>query len=319
MRTVRPWLGASAGAVLTVVALVIPYIDAPIAADASFRTETLVMLAVSWNMMAGAGLVSLGHSAFWGLGSYVTILVANDAHLPFGLTLVPALLAGGIAGAGLALLTGRLRGIYFAIATLASSEALRVLASMLPDITGGYNGLYLDSTLFPGPRVISVAATLGAVLAALTAWGVARSRYAYGLRAMRNNEPAAQMLGIAPIRFRVGIVSISGALASLAGAISAWHGGYLDPGVAFDLQTTIDAQIAPILGGIYTLAGPIVGAIATILMDEATRAALGGVVGASLMLFGVLLVAVVLCLPQGIVGALTRPRRGRLRRRRLTP
>lgn len=303
------------GIALTLAALAVPFLDAPITQDAGFRAAALVMLAVSWNMMAGAGLVSLGHSAFWGLGSYVAVLFANGLHIPFLLSLVPAVILGALFGAGLALLTGRLRGIYFAIATLASSEALRVGASMLDGITGGYNGLYLDSTLFPGPRVLSVTATLGAVLAVLTAWVVARSRYAYGLRAMRDNEPAAEMLGIAPIRFRVGIVAISGALASLAGGISAWHGGYLDPGVAFDLQTTINAQIAPILGGIYTLAGPVLGGVATVALDEATRALLGGVVGASLMLFGVMLVIVVLLMPQGIYGLLTGASRRRRRAR----
>lgn len=311
MRRGPSWQVPAVGVVLALAALSLPFLHAPLAADAAFRGATLVMIAISWNMMAGAGLVSLGHSAFWGLGSYVAVLVANDLHVPFVLSLAPALLAGGLFGAGLAFLTGRLRGIYFAIATLAASEALRVLASMLPDVTGGYNGLYLDTSLFPGPVVLSIAATLGAVLAALVAWAVARSRYAFGLRAMRDNESAVQMLGIAPIRFRVGVVAVSGALASLAGAINAWHGGYLDPGVAFDLQTTINAQIAPILGGIYTLAGPVVGAIATIVLDEATRALLGGIVGASLMLFGVLLVAIVICLPQGLVGALSGRRRTR--------
>lgn len=304
-------VGMRTGIVLTLVAPAIAFLNAPTTTDAAFRAAMLVMLAASWNLMAGAGLVSLGHSALWGLGSYVSVLCANDAHVPFSLSLLPAMIAGGVAGAGMALLTGRLRGIYFAIATLASSEALRVMAWMLADITGGYNGLYLDSSLFPGAKALSVTATLCAVLAALTAWGISRSRYAFGLRAMRDNESAAQMLGINPVRFRVGIVTVSGAMASLAGTINAWHGGYLDPGVGFDLQTTINAQIAPILGGIYTLPGPIVGAVATIVLDQVTRALLGGLVGASLMLFGVLLVAVVLLLPQGIVGLLTKRRRVR--------
>ena len=312
MTATRSFPTVGMGAALALVAVVIPFLHAPNLIDATFRAAALVMIAVSWNMMAGAGLVSLGHSAFWGLGSYVAVLCANHFHIPFALSLVPAVFAGGLAGGGLALLTGRLRGIYFAIATLAFSEALRVMAAMLAGVTGGYNGLYLDSTLFPGPRTIDVGASLGAIAAVLVAWGVSRSRYAYGLRAMRDNEAASQMLGVAPIRFRFGIVALSGAIASLAGAINVWHGGYLDPGVAFDLQTTIDAQIAPILGGIYTLAGPIVGALATIGMEEATRTLLGGIVGASLLIYGLALIVAVLCLPQGIVGLL----RQQLRRRR---
>jgi branched-chain amino acid transport system permease protein len=297
--------GVAAGAV----ALAIPFLGMPFLADIDFRVCALAMVAVSWNMMAGAGLVSLGQSAFWGLGSYVAILCANDFAAPFAVSLLPALAAGALLGAGLARITGRLRGIYFAISTLATSEGLRVLATMLPDLTGGGNGLYLDSTLFPGNTAISLAAPCGAILAALIAWAISRSRYAFALRAMRNNEAASQMLGVAPIRFRMAVMTVAGAIASLAGAINAWHGGYLDPGVAFDLKTTIDAQIAPILGGVYTLPGPIIGAVATIGFEELTRALFGGLVGISLLVFGIVLVVVVLFLPQGIFGLLLRTRR----------
>lgn len=292
-----------------IAALVIPFLGMPLLTDIDFRICALAMIAISWNMMAGAGLVSLGHSAFWGLGSYAAILSANDLGAPFVVSLVPAVVAGGLLGAGLARMTGRLRGIYFAISTLATSEGLRVLATMLPDLTGGGNGLYLDSTLFPGNAAISLAIPCGAIVAALIAWTISRSRYAFALRAMRNNEAASEMLGVAPIRFRVGIMAVAGAIASLAGAINAWHGGYLDPGVAFDLKTTIDAQIAPILGGVYTLPGPIIGAIATIAFEEFTRALFGGMVGISLLVFGLVLVAVVLVLPQGLVGLLRKTRR----------
>ena len=140
--------GIAAGAI----ALAIPFLGTPLLADIDFRICALTMVAVSWNMMASAGLVSLGHSAFWGLGSYVAMLAANDFGVPFAVSLVPAVAAGALLGAGLARITGRLRGIYFAISTLAASEGLRVLATMLPDVTGGGNGLYLDSALFPGRR-----------------------------------------------------------------------------------------------------------------------------------------------------------------------
>jgi branched-chain amino acid transport system permease protein len=303
-----------AGAILlaiaaAIAALLVPFLGMPLLTDIDFRICALAMIAISWNMMAGAGLVSLGHSAFWGLGSYAAILSANDLGAPFVVSLVPAVVAGGLLGAGLARMTGRLRGIYFAISTLATSEGLRVLATMLPDLTGGGNGLYLDSALFPGNAAISLAIPCGAIVAALIAWAISRSRYAFALRAMRNNEAASQMLGVAPIRFRVGIMAVAGAIASLAGAINAWHGGYLDPGVAFDLKTTIDAQIAPILGGVYTLPGPIIGAIATIAFEEFTRALFGGMVGISLLVFGLVLVVVVLVLPQGLVGLLRKTHR----------
>jgi branched-chain amino acid transport system permease protein len=295
-----------AGIALAAAAIFVPLYGSPIAIDIAFQICALAILAVSWNLMAGAGLISLGHSAFWGLGSYTAILAANRFGFGLAASLLPAALAGAVLGAVLALMTGRLRGIYFAISTLAASEGLRVLAVMLPDLTGGSNGIYLDSTLSAAQLTVHMTASLGAIGAALIAWWLARSRYHFALRAMRDNESASQMLGIEPLRYRVAIMAISGAMASFAGAVNMWRGGYLDPSVAFDLLITINAQIAPILGGIYTPPGPIIGAIATVGISELTRTLLGQIVGASLLVFGVVLVVIVLGLPNGVYGAARR-------------
>ncbi len=290
-------------AVLIAVAVVLPFVNAPVLVGIDFQICILIVVAVSWNMMAGAGLISLGHSAFFGLGSYTAILMANRLGLGFGLSLAPAMAMGAVLGGGLALMTGRLRGIYFAIATLAASEGLRVMAVMLPDLTGGSNGIYLDSSLAPAPEVPQVAAPIAAIVAAAIAYALSRSRHHFALRAMRNSEMASQMLGVEPLRYRIGIMAISGALASLAGALSMCRGGYLDPAVAFDLLITIDAQIAPILGGIYTLSGPILGAIVATGLGEGTRILMGQIVGASLLVFGLVLILMILWMPDGIRGA----------------
>lgn len=274
--------------------------------DISFRISSLIILAVSWNLMASAGLISLGHSAFFGLGAYVGILTANKLGLPFPVALVGSMVVGGVAGLSLALATGRLRGIYFAISTLAMSEGLRVFAVMLPDLTGGAKGAYLDSGRFPGVNTVNVSMALAAIAVCVIAWLISRSRYHFAFRAMRANESAAQMLGIYPRNFRSAIMTLSGAMASMAGGIEVWHGGFLDPAIAFDLHNTITAQIAPILGGIYTLSGPILGAVATVLLGDAARISLGHIQGASLLLFGLILVGCVLYLPNGIKGGLDR-------------
>jgi branched-chain amino acid transport system permease protein len=294
------WVAAAAGATLVVL---VPFFGSASVADIIFRVCTLVMIAVSWNLMAGAGLVSLGHSGFWGLGSYAAILCVNKFGFSFAASLLPAMLVGALVGAALALITGRLRGIYFAISTLAMSEGFRVMAVMVPDLTGGANGSYLDASRFPGNSVITLVAALGAILTVAVAWILSRSRYQFALRAMRDNESASQMLGVEPVRYRLAIMALSGAMASLAGGINVWRGGYLDPGVAFDLAITINAQIAPILGGIYTLPGPVIGSIMTVALGEFTRLAFGNIVGVSLLLYGILLVVIVLVLPNGICGA----------------
>jgi branched-chain amino acid transport system permease protein len=296
------------------IVLATPILGSASAVDFMFRMCSLIVLAVSWNMMASAGLISLGHSAFFGLGAYVGILSANLLGLPFAVTLLGALVAGALLGAGLALITGRMRGIYFAITTLAASEGLRVIAVMVPDLTGGSKGAYLQAAASPGPLTVNLAMSLAACLMCLIAWLLSRTRYHFAFRAMRANEAASQMLGIFPLKFRTGIMALCGAMASLVGGIEAWHGGYLDPATAFDLHNTITSQIAPILGGIYTLAGPVIGAIATVALGDATRLALGHVEGASLLVFGIVLMACVLFLPEGINGAVARLMRRRSRR-----
>ena len=294
------------GFALAIFTLVAPFLGFPGLADTIFRTCTLAIIAISWNIMAGAGLISLGQSGFWGIGAYAAVLCANLLGIPFFPSLVVAIVAGALIGLGLASITGRLRGIYFAIATLAMSEGFRVLALMLPDLTGGAQGVYLNSELVPGATTVYFMASAGAVFAALASLVLSRTRSHYAFRAMRANERAAQMVGINPMFYRMMIVTISGAMASYAGAMAAWNGGYLDPAVAFSLHTTVMSQIAPILGGIYTLSGPILGTIATMALGEATRSWFGSLEGVSLLLFGVALVACVVFLPRGIRGGLDR-------------
>ncbi len=270
--------------------------------DYLFRIFTLVMLGISWNLMASAGLVSLGHSAFMGLGSYVAILLSNSAAAPLPIALAASVLAGAAAGAGLAIVTGSLRGKYFGICTLALSEAMRVAALMLPDISGGGEGVYLNQQRFPGYPLLIAVAAVGAVACAFVAYAISRSRFQYALRAMRNNENATMMLGVNPLVCRIGIVTISGGMASLAGGLNIFYGGFLDPGTAFDLNFTILAQIAPLLGGLYTLPGPIIGAIATVSLTDVTRLSFGDVRGLSLLIFGAILVLSILFMPNGIWG-----------------
>ncbi|HQR54471.1 MAG TPA: branched-chain amino acid ABC transporter permease [Burkholderiaceae bacterium] len=289
--------------VLAVVVLAIPFSASPFLTDLLFRTALLGIIAVSWNMMASAGLISLGHSAFWGMGAYTAILVANKLGLGFLPSLVCATLAGALLGAGLALITGRLQGIYFAICTLAVSEGLRVIAVMLPDLTGGAQGQYLNAKLVPATLYIDLAGSIGLVFVGWLAWYISTTRYQYAFRAMRANEHAAQMLGIRPLVYRIFIVTLSGGMASFAGGASAWYGGYLDPSIAFSLHTTIMAQIAPILGGIYTLSGPLLGTLLATLLGEVTRTALGSIEGAALLVYGIALVLCVIFLPQGFKGA----------------
>jgi branched-chain amino acid transport system permease protein len=299
MNSARAWL-VIAGAI--VVALVLPHFLPPNLSEGATRLSTLILVAVSWNMMANAGLISLGHSGFWGLGAYTAALLANAIHMPFWLTVVPAMLLGGGFGALLAYITGRLRGLYFAIATLAMAEALRVVALMVPKLTGGAEGLFVFDEIRPGRATMTGFALCLAVATVAISHFLSKSRFQYALRAMRDSEPAVQMLGVNPARFRIGVTALSGAIASCAGVISAWYTGYLDPGAAFDLKITISAQIAPLFGGLYTVSGPVIGAATIMTLSELTRVYFGYSAGVGLLVYGAILVTGVLFMPSGVVG-----------------
>lgn len=281
----------------------VPFGATAVVNDWLLSAASLVIIAVSWNLAANAGLISLGHSAFWGIGSYAAILAANKLGVGLAWSLLPAIVLGAVVGALLAVITGRLRGIFFAISTLALSEGLRVLAVMLPGFTGGGEGMYLDQKLRVPPGTVVAFMVVGALAAVWLAWALSRTPWHYAFRAMRANESAAQMLGVKPVRFRVGVLALAGAMASFAGGVRVWYGGFIDPGIAFDLHVTILAQIAPILGGIHTLAGPVIGAFLGVLLSEGTRIWLGAK-GVSLLVYGVALVLCILFLPQGVWGGM---------------
>lgn len=292
---------------LAVFLIPLPFYATPVITDWCLRISSLMILSISWNLAANAGLVSLGHSAFWGLGTYAAILSANTLGFNFVESIVPSIIIGMIVGSILAVITGRLRGFFFAISTLAMSEGLRVIAVMTPEVTGGGEGLYVNQDLRPGSEFIASSAICAAFIVFALSWLLFRSRYHFAFRAMRNNEQASQMFGINPRAFRIGVLAVSGGMASLAGGINVWFGGFVDPNIAFDLHITILAQVAPILGGIYTLIGPVVGSVVAIGISESTRIWFGAS-GFSLFIYGLILCVFILYLPSGIWGGITRLR-----------
>lgn len=303
MNSIKSWL-VVAGSL--VAAAVLPHFLPAVVDDWAIRFATLLLIGISWNMMATSGLISLGHSGFWGLGAYAAGLFANVSQLPFWASLLPAMALGAVFGFLLAFITGRLRGLFFAIATLAMAEALRVVALMVPALTGGAEGLFLADHLRPHRETLTSFTLILTVAAVAISYFLSRSRYHYALRAMRDNEATVQMLGVNPARFRIGITALSGAIAAAAGMVSAWYTGYLEPGAAFDLKITISAQIAPLFGGLYSVAGPVLGALALLFVSEVTRLQFGSTAGFGLLAYGIVLVGGVMFMPGGIVGLFRR-------------
>jgi branched-chain amino acid transport system permease protein len=294
-------------------ALIFPELLGLSESDWWLRLSSLIMFATSWNLMANAGLISLGHSAFWGMGGYACILISNFFSVSFWIVIPCTMVCGAVLGAGLAVITGRLRGLYFSVGTLALSEGLRVFTVMVPSLTGGGEGLYLDPRFFLGYQILTIVGLAGASGAVLISLAISKSSYQFALRAMRSNEGASMMIGVNPLRFRIIITAVSGGIASMAGCLTAYATGFLDPGTAFDLHLTIIAQVAPILGGMYTVAGPIIGALITNMLADFTRIVFGDVHGLAPLMFGTLLIVGIIFMPQGVVGIWKTMSEGRFR------
>jgi ABC-type branched-subunit amino acid transport system ATPase component/ABC-type branched-subunit amino acid transport system permease subunit len=302
----RKRMASVAGTVLLVAALGAAAAAGGRATDWAFQIAVLIPLAISWNIMGGAGLLSLGQSAFWGVGYFASAIVSHASFGSFTASLVVALFTGMFAGAVLALLTGRLRGVFFAISTLALSEGLRVVATMMPDLTGGAAGIYVDNAVAPAPWVIVAAAVGFAGLSVLVSLVLSWSPLQLAMRAMRNNEHASQMLGINPLFYRTLVSGLCGGMAAIAGCLGGWRGGYVTPEIAFDLNYAILAQIAPILGGIYTVPGPILGSIAVVILSELTRLLLAQE-GYGLLIYGLVLAVAIKYMPHGLYALFVRP------------
>jgi len=254
-----------------------------------------ITLGQSWNIIGGfTGQTNLGHAAFFGTGALIGRALWLGG-LPFPL----AFLAGGIAAVGAAVVVGvptfRLRGAYFAIGTLAVGEALRItIGNVFPLITSlplGFIVTYELSVRYYLALALAVAATLAAYV-------LLRSRFSLGMLAIREDEEAAQATGVSPLRHKMGALVISSFFAGLAGSLFAFKEVGFYPAAPFGPNWTFDALLVTFIGGVGTIAGPILGATFYILVREVLAVNL---VQVHQVIFGALFIVVVLALPGGLV------------------
>lgn len=221
-----------------------------------------VALAQAWNILAGySGQVSLGVSAFVGTGAYAATLLEIHAGFGFLVGLLVALAAGGALALLLAVPLLRLRGDYFSIGTLVAALALQAWA-LNWGFAGGSTGLTLPLDALPDPVQLFQLACLVAGLSMTVAFIVAYSRFGLRLKAVRDNEAAATGLGVSAVRHRLAALVISGALSGLAGGLLAMHQVSFEPNGLLGMNWTINALVMTTVGGIGTVLGPLIGAIA---------------------------------------------------------
>jgi branched-chain amino acid transport system permease protein len=275
----------------------------------------------AWSLMGRFGFVSLGHGAFMGVGAYVPALLWNYygvtpwLGIPLGVALA-VLLAVVI---GYPCFRLRVVGHYFALVTLALSQVVLLSIVAARDITGGSLGLSQNAAgfswyalQFPDKRyfyVISLVLWLGG----LAAWrGTDRGVSRQALDAISEDEEAAAAIGIDVLREKLRVTVISAALTALGGAIFGQYLMYLNPETVSGIAVSLQIVFAAIVGGMYTMLGPIVGALLTISLNEGLRVAFAtNFIGAANTIYGILLILCIIFMPRGIVGVLERVARRR--------
>lgn len=266
-------------------------------------------LACAWNIVGGyAGYISFGHSAFFGIGAYVTaILMQRGVGLPFLATLPLGIFAAIVVAAAIGAPTMRLRGAYFAIATWAFAEMLMQLATIL-DITGGTGGLslpvYLDEFFFYYTMLVVALTTYIGIWYLLE-----RTRFGYRLKALRDHEPAAEAMGIHTTRVKVQAFALSAGITSLFGSIYAYWVTFIDPRSVMGPEITDQMVVMVLLGGLGTVWGPALGATLLWLTNRYIWSEFGDTT-VYLPILGLIIALVVLFLPNGLISLFPGGRRG---------
>jgi branched-chain amino acid transport system permease protein len=295
-------------------------------ADA-FLLDSLVLIliwgatAAAWNVAGGyAGQVSLGHSAFFGLGAYGAAILGTRWELSPWLGLVVGALVATAIGLVIGYLSNRLRGPYFVLATIAFSQVLLIVGSRWRGFTAGSEGIPVPFrpgfwTLGIADKRVWVWIVLAlAVLAYLVGLYLERARRGYQLAAVREDEDAALSLGVPARRLKVVAICVSAALTAMAGALWAQYVGFVDPFYVFSVDLSVRFALAAVVGGLGTALGPFLGAALVTTVETYLRAQFGGIggglVGVYLILYGCALIVIVRWVPLGLVGWLAERWRG---------
>lgn len=253
-------------------------------------------MALGWNLIGGyTGYVSFGNVVFFGLGGYTSAVLAQR-HIDNVWLAVPlAMLVAAVFAVALGLPILRLKGHYFGIATLGIALAVQEIVANV-DVLGGGTGVTLPQAAWYGQYYYAM--WLVCAGSVLVTWLVARSKFGYALVAIRENEDAAAVLGVNATYFKVAAWAISGTMAAAAGAVFAFATGFIDPPSAFSVDNNVFPIVMVLLGGIGTVAGPVVGAFLLTAINETLWSHFPQI---HTLFFGAVIVVVVLFLPRGLL------------------
>jgi branched-chain amino acid transport system permease protein len=261
-------------------------------------TMMYVVLALSWNIISGfTGYTSFGHVAFYGIGAYACAILVADYAWPW----LPTLAVAAVVGAAVAIAIGypvlRLKGPYFAIAMLGTAEGTRVITTVWDGLTHGGLGISLPSAETSWATYYAMLALMAVTI--VVAYAVGHSRFGIRLNAIREDEVAAEALGIDATRYKLAAFTLSAVFPAVAGGIQAYKVLYIDPPSVFFVQITIAMALMSMLGGKGTVIGPIVGAVLLYTVQELTWV---NFPSAHLIAYGLFIVIVARFMPRGLMG-----------------
>jgi branched-chain amino acid transport system permease protein len=273
----------------------------------------IALVGQGWNVLGGyGGQYSFGHAAFFGTGAYVTAILQVRYGVNAWLGLVIGIAAGALVGAVTGALSFRsgLRGSYFALVTLAFAEVLRIVASVAPITGAGVGTLVKLDLRWEAFQFQSRAPFYWIILAfvavsLLIVKRIEGSRFGAYLVAVRENEDAAKAVGIDVVRVKLTAMILSAAITAAGGCFYAQYFLFLDAGIAYGPWISVEALLAPIIGGIGTVFGPLLGALVVRSLGELTKLMTGHAPGLDLVIYGAVLVVVVAFAPRGIAGLFT--------------
>jgi branched-chain amino acid transport system permease protein len=290
------------GVALVVLACLPAFALNPTTVRLLFVTLTWVATSVGWNLLGGfAGQVSFGFAVFYGLGAYASALLINAGVHPYA-AFVAAAAVGAVASVIVGLPTFRMRGPYFAIATIGVTEAVRVVMSNL-EFTGGASGLRIVEKAAFEQTEHYYTAVVVALVSVAASMLISKSKFGLALRAIRQDEDAAGDVGVNAFVCKLWVHAAAAALTALAGAAFARYAAFIHPQGVFSFNTSISILLMPVIGGLGTTAGAVVGGVVFGIVEEELVANFPQI---HLLLYGSLLVLIVLAEPGGVVGLVRR-------------
>ncbi len=310
---------------IALLALLIGFVRNPFYLDIIIMIFLWGMLASSWNIAGGyAGMFSLGHGAFIGLGAYMSSMLFIHFKLSPWLGMLVGAVAAAIVASFLGYICGRLRGHYFALATIAFVELMNISGVQLKELTRGSEGLTIPfrpgwaNFMFQDKVTYAYIGLIFMAGIYLLSVAIERSKLGYYLVALREDEDAAKSLGINTAFIKMISIGISGFFAAIGGTFYAQYILFIEPDTVLSFAFSVQVALVTIIGGMGTALGPVVGSFLLTPLSMLLRAYLGGgLSGLHIVIYGTILIIVVLFLPEGIVNTIREPLKKYLKRKEI--